>query len=87
MKAFAKIESFGPFLEVKPFDEFDDGIIHDVCEGPILAKPVQALLITLSQMKKTEDSFGLNAELAMKQLYPLLVDLRKACKQIWEDSQ
>lgn len=87
MRALENLLSFGPFQEPKEFDEHDDDLMHDVCGGPRLAEPIQNLLLSLSQFRKTEDSFGVNAERAMSILIPQLKALRAACKKEWEDSQ
>jgi hypothetical protein len=72
----------------KAFDETDDDLMHDVCEGPTLAEPVQALLLTLSQIKATAGSFGMDSEkskaIAFDDLLPQLEALRAACKARWE---
>lgn len=74
-------------IEPQEFDETDDGIIHDVCEGPVLAEPVYNLLQTLRHIHLYENSFGLDKAKAFDAILPDLKKLRAACKQIWEDSQ
>lgn len=76
--------ALGPVHETQPFDPWDDDLMHDVC-GKRLAKPVQDLLIALSQFDMTKDSFGVNAEQAVRFIYPKLVALREACKEEWRD--
>ncbi len=71
-------------ISPQEFDEWDDDLMSDIC-GARLSKPVQSLLITLSQINMTRDSFGVNAELSLKALYPLLVKLRQACIEEWRD--
>lgn len=61
------------------FDAHDDDLMHDIVGNDRLAKPVQDLLIALSQIDLTKDSFGLNAELAVKFLVPKIEALRHAC--------
>lgn len=68
----------------QPFDEYDDGLMRDVC-GERLAEPVQALLVTLSQIKTTLGSFGVDKSLAFDMLLPDLEKLRKACVEEWGD--
>ena len=73
------------YHEALPFDEFDDDLMHDVC-GSRLAKPIQALLITLSQIDMTKASFGEpDSKLALKKIIPELTALRKACVEEWRD--
>lgn len=57
------------------FDEWDNALMHDIC-GKRLAKPIQDLLITLSQADMTRDSFGLNAEQFVRVVIPQLKQLR-----------
>lgn len=66
------------------FDEWDEGIMHDVC-GKRLAKPIADLLILESQADMTMDSFGMNAEKFVRMVLPMLKKLRAACKEEWED--
>lgn len=77
--------SLMPMLAVLPFDETDDDLMESVCEGPTLARPVQALLITLSQIHLYENSFGLDKAKAYDAILPDLVKLLEACKKIWRD--
>lgn len=77
-------KALAAICEPQQFDEWDDGIMHDVC-GPSLAKPVQDLLIALAQFDMTRDSFGVNAAETVKFIYPKLVALREACKKEWSD--
>lgn len=74
-------------IEPQEFDETDDGIIHDVCEGPTLGDPVYSLLNTLRDITRTAGSFGVDKAKAYDLLLPDLNKLRAACKQIWDDSQ
>ncbi len=77
-------------IEPQEFDEFDEALIHDVCEGPTLGNPIQALLITYRQIKLSQDSFGpeaTNAKAAMDALMPLLKALRTAVREKWERGQ
>ncbi len=63
----------------KDFDEWDDDLMSDLC-GEKLYKPIQGLLITLGQIKLSQDSFGVeatNAKAALEALMPLLKELRK----------
>jgi hypothetical protein len=76
--------------EPQEFDEWDDALMHDVCEGPTLAKPIQALLITYAQIKLSHASFGedfTNNKAALDALMPLLKELRKAVREKWEQGQ
>jgi hypothetical protein len=69
----------------QPFNENDDDLMHDVCEGPTLAKPVQALLLSLREIKTAAGSFGVDKAKAFDNLLPELEALRAACKKLWED--
>lgn len=71
----------------QPFDENDDDLMHDLLGNKRLAEPVQALLIALSQIDATRDSFGLNAERTVACLLPKLRALRQACYEEWRDEQ
>ena len=73
------------FDESIPFDEFDDGIMHDVLGNDRLAKPVQALLLKLRQINITEASFGADAVRVLMALLPDLRRLREACEDEWRD--
>jgi hypothetical protein len=79
--------TLGPCYEPAPFDIYDDDLIHDLCQGTKIAKPVQALLITLEQIETTNGCFGANDSLAMKALLPILKKLREAVKDEWRDDQ
>ncbi len=71
--------------EPQAFDPWDDGIMHDVCGR--LAKPVQALLITRSQLKRILGSFGeqtVDKAKMLDQIMPELDALYEACKEEWE---
>lgn len=60
------------------FDEWDNDLFHDLCgkrQGPV----VQDLLILLSQVDATKDSFGVNGDRFMKMAIPMLQKLREAC--------
>lgn len=61
------------------FDEWDSAMLHDLLGSDLLAKPVQDLLIALSQIDITKDSFGLDAERTVQFLIPKLKALRAAC--------
>lgn len=71
--------------EPQPFDETDDDLMHDLLGNERLAAPVQALLITLSQIDLFENSFGLDKAKAFDAILPDLIKLRAACKEEWED--
>lgn len=76
--------------EPKEFDEYDDALMHDVCEGPTLGNPIQALLITYRQIKLSHASFGekfTNNNAAVEALMPLLQALRTAVREKWERGQ
>lgn len=66
------------------FDEFDDDMVKAVA-GERLAKPIQALLLTLRQIEQTEGSFGSDAAKVRAALIPDLQALREACKDQWKD--
>ena len=66
------------------FDPWDDALMHDLC-GKRLGPVVANLLIALDQIDMTKDSFGVDAERAVKFLHPLLVDLKKAVIEDWAD--
>lgn len=88
-RALKNLLIVGPQLAVQPFDEYDPDLMHDICEGPTLGKPVQALLLTLREIKTTAGSFGMTSEKSKAKAYddllPELEALRVACKAIWED--
>lgn len=67
------------------FNEWDDSMMHDVVGCKRLQKPIQDLLVTLSQIDATKDSFGLNAERTVQFLIPQLKKLRQACIEEWND--
>lgn len=72
---------------IPAFDEWDDNMMHDIC-GERLAKPIQTLLITLSQIKIIEGSFGpesANKDKILAAILDELKDLRKACIEEWRD--
>lgn len=69
------------------FDEWDDAMMHDLLGSDLLAKPVQDLLIALSQTDITKNSFGLDAERFVQFIYPKLIALRDACKEKWSINQ
>lgn len=80
-------QALAGMIEPRGFDETDDGIMHDICEGPTLAEPVQSLLITLSQIYLYENSYGLDKAKAFDAILPDLKKLRQACKKLWEEKQ
>lgn len=66
------------------FDEYDDNMVKQVASGR-LAKPVQALLITLHHIEQTQRSFGVDHRKAFDSLLPDLQALREACRDEWRD--
>lgn len=78
--------SLAPVHEVsETFNPWDDAMMHDILGNERLAKPVQSLLITLSQINTTDDSFGVNAERALAMIIPDLKKLREACIEEWRN--
>lgn len=67
------------------FSEHDDAIMHDVMGNERLAKPVQALLLTLRQIDWTAASFGVDAWRALEILRTQLRKLREACEDEYRD--
>lgn len=69
-----------------PFDEWDDGIMHQILGSERLAKPVQSLFQTLRQIDMIKRvGFDLDAQ---KALDTILVDLRRlyeACEDEYRD--
>lgn len=69
------------------FDEWDSAMVHDLLGSDLLAKPVQDLLIALSQIDITKDSFGIDAERTVQFLLPKVKALRDACIEKWSINQ
>lgn len=67
-----------------PFNEYDDAIMHDIL-GKRFGRPVQDLLEHLHACEMTSGSFGLDTGKAWERFRPLLIALRQACKEEWED--
>lgn len=70
------------------FDEHDDAVMHDVLGNDRLAKPVQALLISLREIETVHGSFGadcLNKAKLLDALLPELRALRQACIDEFRD--
>jgi hypothetical protein len=84
-------EEYYRHLDAEPrpeFDEHDDGIMHDVLGNDRLAKPVQALLLTLRDLKAINGSFGqscINPDTLYKIITERLEALRKACEAEWQE--
>lgn len=76
------------FDESIPFDETDDRTMHDVMGNDRLAKPAQALLLTLRDINAIKGSFG-SACVDKAKFYdailPSLEKLRDACEAEWQD--
>lgn len=67
------------------FDEWDDAIMHDVVATKRLIKPIQELLITLSQIETTEGSFGADRQKVFEEVVGELKALRQACAEEWSE--
>lgn len=71
-----------------PFNEYDEGIMHDVVGNKRLAKPIQELLEILCAITAVNGSFGddtINKAKAFDQILPQLKALREACVDEWRD--
>lgn len=73
-----------PEFDPIPFNEYDDGIMHDIL-GKRFGPVVQEILEKLHAYEMTRDSFGADSNKAMEYIYPSLVALREACKDEWRD--
>lgn len=69
------------------FDEWDDAMLHDLLGSDLIAKPVQDLLIALSQIDITKDSFGLDAERTVQFILPKIKAFRDALVEKWSRDQ
>lgn len=68
----------------RAFDPWDDSLMADIC-GKWLQLPIQSLLFTLIQIRRAEQSFGLEKEKAFDALRPSLESLEDACKAAFND--
>jgi hypothetical protein len=83
--ALKSMDAHAGTLEPIPFDIHDDGLMHDLLGNDNLAKPVQALLLTLHEIECTAASFGVDHYKALQALLPHLKALREAVKTEWRN--
>ena len=72
------------YADPTTFDEWNNELFHDLCgkrQGPV----IQDLLILLSQLDATKDSFGVSPTRFLEMAVPMLKKLREACKEDFKD--
>lgn len=72
-------------LEVQGFDEWDDDLLHDLMGNDRMGKATQQLLLTYSEILRTEKSFGADPKKALPALMDAVRKFREACVDQWRD--